>query len=150
MKKLFLLSTAVVFFAAASVQACESQAVHAVKVLSQCQVRVVTVDPVPAIEGIVELRDIPKIADVIELRDIPKIADVIELKDIPKIAKLSPVPVAEFRKLVADAGSAVYQVSVAAEPQPDDTSSHSVALTVLSAVGKALLKAIATLIHNVV
>ena len=131
MKRLILLTIIAMLVAATSASACKIKALAAVKAIKECSVLVVTP---------------PNLSAVVDLA--PVMAPV--MAELSEIVELTPVlpKVAEIKAFVVNAKTPTLQATVAVEDREERSS--SVVVTVIKALGKALLKGIATLIHRAV
>lgn len=152
MKKL-LLSTMVMFFAVATADACETKVSRVVAALPNCQVkvkalheisgRVMAFQAVPgrvmALQPLAEI-ELPEIAGIVSLLDLPDAGAIAEIAQAPNMM--------EIQRIAANARTALRAAPAVAEAH--EASRGGVVVTVLSALGKAMLKAVAVVIHHLV
>jgi len=130
MKRLLILTTVVMMLAASGAEARE---VTAVVTIGDCTARIVA----PMVAPVAELIEA---AEFVEFAPIPDVVEILELTSIPVTT--------EIKSFAVSAKSAARDVTVTVETESG--SSVGVVFTVAKALGKAVLKAIATLIHQIV
>ena len=124
MKKLLLLIIVATLMSATAAAACQTTtALEAVKAVAKCSSRVAALTP--------------------------------ELPDLPDIVELAPIDIDEIVAFAINAKTKALEMTeatviVESQERVKEDSRVGVVLTVVKALGKALLKAIATLLHEAV